>query len=66
MKKKDNIIGGKCEIFACRICRTKYGYKHQIWCELSHITLPQCEHCRYWSADGDVCKHPLKKVGAKD
>ena len=67
MDKNENIIGGKCDKFACRICRTKFGYKHQAWCEISHIILSECADCRYWSASGGVCRHPLKKkVGAED
>lgn len=65
MGKNKNIIGGKCSMFACRICRTKYGWQHQPWCEAIHITAPVCADCCYLAANGE-CIHPLsKKVGAK-
>lgn len=67
METNENIIGGGCDMFACRICRTKFGYKHQAWCELSHIISPGCTDCRYWSQNDGACRHPLaKKVGVKE
>ena len=58
----DNIIHGKCSLFACRCCRTKYGWEHQRWCELSSVTEPACEKCRYYSGHNGRCAHPAKKI----
>lgn len=42
------VIRALCPLFACRVCRTKTGWPHQRWCELSRLTEPDCALCRYW------------------
>lgn len=61
-----NIIHGKCSLFACLCCRTKYGWEHQQWCELSMITQPTCRECRYYSERDGECTHPSKKQRKED
>ncbi len=58
----DNIIRGNCSLFVCKICRTKYGWEHQKWCEYYSLTLPSCKDCRYFSENESECIHPTKKL----
>ncbi|MBQ5347209.1 MAG: hypothetical protein IIU39_04060 [Ruminococcus sp.] len=55
---QDSIIRGSCSLFACRVCRTKYGWAHQRWCELSDHTRPSCGDCRYFILRDGECTHP--------
>ncbi len=48
------VIRGSCSLFACRCCRTKYGWEHQPWCTHDTLTEPTCDDCRYYSAHGGV------------
>ena len=54
----DNIIRGECSLFVCRLCRTKYGWEHQRWCELGAIVEPSCWNCRYFRGQSGECVHP--------
>ncbi|MBQ5398631.1 MAG: hypothetical protein IIU14_04240 [Ruminococcus sp.] len=62
VKISDNAIFGSCPLFACRRCRTKYGWEHQVWCEMSCVTRPTCVDCRYFSSQGGGCAHPAKRT----
>ena len=56
-----NLIRARCPRFACRLCRTKTGWPHQRWCELSFLTQPECTDCRYWSEKKHACDHPAAR-----
>ena len=59
-------IRSSCPLYICRVCRTKTGWPHQVWCELKGLTEPGCTDCRYHSARNGGCVHPaMKKGGAK-
>ena len=60
-------IDARCPRYACRLCRTKTGWPHQPWCELSRVTEPECADCRYWNAGKNLCDHPAarRERGAK-
>ena len=55
------LILSTCPRFACRVCRTKTGWSHQPWCELSWVTEPDCTDCRYWNKKKDLCEHPTAR-----
>ena len=57
------VIRAKCESYACRACRTKTGWPHQSWCELSRLTEPDCADCRYWNVKKARCGHPVLRRG---
>ena len=57
------VIRAKCEHYACRECRTKTGWPHQKWCELSRLTEPDCADCRYRSVRKARCDHPALRRG---
>ena len=57
----ENAIRGSCSLFVCRCCRTKYGWEHQEWCDLSALTQPSCKECRYFRERDGECVHPAKK-----
>lgn len=57
----DNIIRGNCSDYVCDVCRTKYGWPHQIWCEKKYLTEPTCENCGYYNARKNCCAHPARK-----
>ncbi len=63
MERADVRIEAACTLFACRMCRTKTGWAHQRWCELSGLKSPTCRDCRYWSAQKAVCVHPAQRKG---
>ncbi len=56
-----NTIRGSCSLFACRCCRTKYGWAHRDWCEISASTSPGCADCRYFNRKEGECRHPALK-----
>ncbi len=58
LSHEDNAIRGSCSLFACRCCRTKYGWKHQPWCGLKLLTQPSCKDCRYFREQDSECTHP--------
>lgn len=58
----NEIISGNCSLFACRCCRTKYGWNHQKWCALSLVTHPACTECKYFRERDRECIHPAKKI----
>ncbi|MCR5137317.1 MAG: hypothetical protein K6C12_09495 [Oscillospiraceae bacterium] len=65
MDKRENneaIIRCACPLFACRICRTKTGWPHQLWCEISGVTEPGCTDCRYHNPEKSACAHPARKA----
>ena len=65
MNEAEGIIHSGCPLYSCRVCRTKTGWPHQVWCELRPMTVPGCAECRYRSARDDSCVHPaLRKGGA--
>lgn len=55
------VIAARCQRFACRLCRTKTGWPHQRWCELTFLTQPDCADCRYWSEKKHACDHPAAR-----
>lgn len=57
----DRIIRGSCADFVCRQCRTKYGWAHQIWCDRTGLTEPDCTDCAYYSEKQARCSHPANK-----
>ena len=57
------IIRSACELFACRVCRTKTGWPHQKWCELCDLVRPDCGDCRYWNVGKNKCGHPARRGG---
>ena len=57
------IIDASCALFACRSCRTKTGWPHQKWCEMQHLTDPDCADCIYWSVKKNKCDHPARRRG---
>lgn len=59
----DCTIRGRCSLFLCRDCRTKYGWEHQLWCPLRFVTQPSCKDCRYYWEQNGECTHPSKKQG---
>ena len=60
------LIAAACELYACRVCRTKTGWPHQKWCEMKLVTNPDCGDCRYWSEKKGKCDHPaVRKGGAR-
>lgn len=63
MKETDSVICTACPLYACRVCRTKTGWKHQRWCRMAEITQPGCEACRYYDAEGNACAHPAQRKG---
>ena len=63
MKRAEPRIDAACTLFACRMCRTKTGWKHQRWCELAAVCEPSCRDCRYWSAKRAICEHPAQRKG---
>lgn len=54
-------ILGSCSSFACRCCRTKYGWPHQTWCEYCSLIEPTCGYCLYYSTKQNACLHPALK-----
>lgn len=54
-------IRGRCSLFVCRCCRTKFGWEHQWWCDLCSLTEPSCDDCRYYSNQYQECIHPALK-----
>ena len=61
----ENAIRGSCSLFVCQYCRTKYGWEHQAWCELSSLVSPSCGDCRYYKEENE-CVHPAKKQEGGD
>ena len=59
-------IHGDCSFFACRYCRTKYGWEHQAWCEMNFLTAPTCFDCQYYRRRAGSCKHPALKNRKED
>ena len=33
-------IAAQCALFACRVCRTKTGWPHQVWCDAADALRP--------------------------
>ena len=61
------VIHGDCSLFACRCCRTKYGWTHQAWCENCLLTVPACMDCHYYHCLSGLCTHPaLKRIRKED
>lgn len=60
--RSDYEIRGSCSLFVCRLCRTKFGWEHQEWCDNYSLTEPACRDCRYNSARSGKCLHPIKKL----
>ena len=60
MNKNEKPIGGKCPLYVCACCRTKFGWKHQRWCSQKDVTEPDCSQCGYLQ-NGTSCKHPIRK-----
>ena len=61
MEEERPRMEARCDLYACRVCRTKTGWPHQPWCELSQVTEPDCADCRYWG--GKKCRHPARRKG---
>jgi len=55
------VICAACDRFACRVCRTKTGWRHQVWCTRNSLAAPTCEDCVYWSAAVESCRHPAQR-----
>lgn len=60
------VIRGECSFFACRFCRTKYGWEHQSWCEYYWLSEPSCKDCRYFNTEHGDCIHPAQKKRLED
>ena len=63
MDETDGTIRCACMLYACRVCRTKTGWRHQRWCELAGLTVPGCGECRYHDERRDACAHPSRRKG---
>lgn len=61
MEERDAVIRASCPLYACRFCRTKTGWPHQLWCVLELVTEPDCEDCRYLARGR--CAHPARRKG---
>lgn len=57
------VIRARCDLYACRVCRTKTGWPHQKWCAIKPVTEPDCGDCRYWSVRKNRCDHPASRRG---
>lgn len=55
------VIDAECGLFACRVCRTKTGWRHQVWCSCGALALPGCEDCVYRDVKMQRCEHPAVK-----
>ena len=58
-------IGGDCADFVCRCCYTKFGRKHQFWCERAALSVPSCRDCKYYKYRVG-CLHPARKIDWRD
>ena len=58
MNETEGIIRSGCPLYSCRVCRTKTGWPHQVWCELRPMT-----DCRYRSITDGSCIHPVMRKG---
>ena len=65
-KTSGRTISGRCSLFVCRCCRTKYGWQHQPWCDKAALTRPACADCRYYRMRDRACIHPAKKYERGD
>lgn len=63
MNETEGIIHSGCPLYSCRVCRTKTGWPHQIWCELKLQTAPGCTDCRYFDLRSGACIHPAVRKG---
>ena len=54
-----SVIRAACVLYACRVCRTKTGWQHQIWCSACGIETPDCADCIYWNKH--TCRHPARR-----
>lgn len=63
MDETMSIIRGNCTLYSCRVCRTKIGWPHQVWCELKGIIVPGCGDCRYQNVRDFSCIHPATRKG---
>ena len=61
MDEEKDIIRCLCPLFACRVCRTKTGWRQQSWCERADVKEPGCAECYYYDADCDRCRHPAEE-----
>lgn len=63
MDNTAGIIHAECPSYACRICRTKTGWPHQVWCGMKQVEGPNCKDCHYFDPDRARCIHPLREKG---
>ncbi|MBQ9482739.1 MAG: hypothetical protein IJU82_00980 [Ruminiclostridium sp.] len=63
MQNNDRTIIAECPLFVCRICHTKTGHPHQIWCTLSVKGTADCTDCLYRQDINGLCGHPYKRKG---
>lgn len=61
MEETETIIHSVCPLYACRVCRTKSGWRHQQWCGIADVTEPDCADCRYYDPLRDKCAHPARE-----
>ena len=66
MDETMSIIRSNCPLYICCVCRTKTGWRHQVWCELKGFTMPGCGECRYRSARDFSCTHPVIRKGGAE
>ena len=59
------LIGGDCSDYVCRRCYTKYGWRHQPWCERAALSQPSCRDCHYYKYK-EGCTHPARKIDWRD
>lgn len=65
-KQSEYVIRGRCSLFVCRCCRTKYGWEHQVWCDTPELLEPVCTDCYYYNARRKHCAHPAHKMKRRD
>lgn len=63
MNETEGTIRSGCPLYSCRVCRTKTGWPHQVWCELKLLTVPGCTDCRYHDPLHGSCVHPAMRKG---
>ena len=65
MNGKQKTIAASCSFFVCKECRTKSGYRHQVWCRLKDHSCPECSECIYMIASDKRCTHSARKTNIK-
>ena len=61
METTNGYIEAECRLFVCLECRTKVGWRHQIWCARRDKTSCSCKDCLYYHEKRGICIHPALK-----